>query len=138
MTIVPVPFIWASRIRFVDTDASGRIHYTAMFRHFETAEFEFMRSIGHPYGPLDPSQELRYPRVRVECDYLGALRCDDDIEIEVRVDRVGSASYTLGFTATSAGQKKAAGKITVVCMASSTGRARPLPDDLAETLRSRM
>ena len=39
---------WPSRIRFVDTAASGRIHYTAIFRHFETAEFEFMRSEVNP------------------------------------------------------------------------------------------
>ena len=30
-------FTWDVRIRFVDTDASGRIHYTAMFKYFEQA-----------------------------------------------------------------------------------------------------
>ena len=32
------PFRFETRIRFIDTDASGRIHYTAMFRYFESAE----------------------------------------------------------------------------------------------------
>ena len=138
MSPTPAPFVWQTRIRFVDTDASGRIHYTAMFRHFEAAEFEFMRSIGHGYGPLPGDQVVRYPRVRVECDYLAALRCEDVVDIEVRVDRVGNASYTIGFTVMFEGRKAAAGKITVACMNRDTGRAQPLPADLAQALRARM
>jgi acyl-CoA thioesterase FadM len=41
-----MPFIWPSRVRFADTDASQRIHFTAMLRHFEAAEIEFLRSLG--------------------------------------------------------------------------------------------
>ncbi len=39
------PFRFKTRIRFIDTDTSGRIHYTAMFRYFESAEIEFMRTL---------------------------------------------------------------------------------------------
>jgi YbgC/YbaW family acyl-CoA thioester hydrolase len=138
MTPAPHAFTWPSRIRFVDTDASGRIHYTALFRYFEAAEFEFMRSIGHPYGRLDPAEVIRYPRVHVEADFLAALRCDDDISTQVAVERVGGASYTLAFTVLLDGSKAAAGKITVVCMHSGTGRSHPLPADLAARLRERM
>ena len=34
------------RVAFPDTDASGRIHFTAMLRYFESAEIEFLRSFG--------------------------------------------------------------------------------------------
>jgi acyl-CoA thioester hydrolase len=132
------PFSWQSRIRFVDTDASGRIHYTAIFRHFEAAEFEFMRAIGHPYGIMDPTQVVRYPRVHVECDFNSALRCDDVISTEVTVERVGGSSYTLGFSVMHNDRQAARGKITVVCMNSGTGRSHPLPADLAEALRARL
>ena len=131
-------FAWPSRIRFVDTDASGRIHYTALFRHFEAAEFEFMRAIGHPYGSLEPEQVIRFPRVHVECDFTAALRCDDDIETEVAVERVGRASYTLVYNVLHEGRQAARGKITVACMSAETKRAHPLPDDLAAALRARL
>ena len=39
-------FIHRVRVAFVDTDASGRIHFTAMLRYFEAAEQEFLRSLG--------------------------------------------------------------------------------------------
>jgi len=122
----------------VDTDASGRIHYTAVFRHFEAAEFEFMRAIGHPYGALEPEQVVRYPRVHVECDFVSALRCDDEISTEVTVERVGRASYTLAYSVTHDSRPAARGKIVVACMNSETRRAHPLPEDLAAALRARM
>lgn len=128
------PFVWESRIRFVDTDASGRIHYTALFRHFEAAEFEFLRSIGCPYGSFEAS----FPRVHVDCDYLAALRSDDLISTEVKVDRVGRTSFTLAFAASLDGQPAAKGKIAVVCMDRRTQRPEPVPERLAAALRERM
>jgi acyl-CoA thioester hydrolase len=131
------PFEWQSRIRFVDTDASGRIHYSAIFRHFEAAEFEFMRSIGHVYNIAEQAP-LVYPRVHAECDYFSALRSEDPIVTQVTVERVGKSSFTLAFSVLLAGRKAGAGKITVVCTDSETGRAHPLPAALSEKLRSRV
>lgn len=125
------PFAWESRIRFVDTDASGRIHYTALLRHFEAAEFEFLRSIGCPYTSLEGS----YPRVHVECDYLSALVCDDAISTAVTVDRIGSSSFTFAFAVSVEGRAAAKGKITVVCIDRKTQRPQPIPERLAEALR---
>ena len=124
------PFIWESRIRFVDTDASGRINYTALFRHFEGAEFEFLRSLGCSYVTLEGG----YPRVHVECDYLAALRCDDIIWTAVTVDRVGGTSFTLAFSVSVEGRLAAKGKITVVCIDRMTQRPRPLPERLSQSL----
>ncbi|HTM48229.1 MAG TPA: thioesterase family protein [Bryobacteraceae bacterium] len=125
-------FVWESRIRFVDTDASGRIHYTALLRHFEAAEFEFLRSLGVSYHELEGG----YPRVHVECDYLSALVCDDLIATAVRVLRVGGSSFTLGYEASVAGRAAATGRITIVCIDKATQRSRPLPALLAERLRA--
>ena len=127
-------FTWESRIRFVDTDASGRIHYTALLRHFEAAEFEFLRAIGCPYTSFAP-EGVGFPRVHVECDYLSALRCDDLISTAVTVDRVGDTSFTLGFAVSVEGRAAAKGKITIVCTDHSTQRSRPVPERMAKALR---
>jgi len=117
----------------VDTDASGRIHYTALLRHFEAAEFEFLRSIGCPYSSLDGS----FPRVHVECDYLSALVCDDVISTVVTVDRVGSTSFTLAFGVSVEARAAAKGKIVVVCIDRETKKPHRIPERLAEALRRR-
>jgi YbgC/YbaW family acyl-CoA thioester hydrolase len=127
------PFVWKSRIRFVDTDASQRIHYSALFRHFEIAEDEFFRHIGHPYPLRGPG--VSYPRVHVEADYLRALWYDDEVEVAVWVDRAGRSSYTLGFGVCKDGVEAARGKITVVCMNLETQRAQEMPEDLVAAIR---
>ncbi len=131
------PFAWRSRIRFVDTDASGRIHYTALFRHFETAEEEFMRSLGFAYDTHDPRQ-LSYPRVHVEADYLSALKHDDPVYITVGVAKFGTSSYTLEFNLylEETSEVAASGLITVVCMSKKSQKAHPLPEELRATLRA--
>ena len=133
----PIPFIWPSRVRFVDTDASGRIHYTAMLRHFEAAEAEFLRALGFAYSVVDTSV-IDYPRVHVECDYTAVVKDDDLLHIAVAVERVGNSSYTLGFGASAEGRPVAHGRITIVCMDKQTGRSRPLPETLSSTLKNRL
>ena len=120
----------------MDTDASGRIHYTALLRHFEAAEFEFLRAIGCPYTSF-VNEGVGFPRVHVECDYLSALRCDDLISTAVTVERVGGTSFTLAFAVSAEGRAAAKGKITIVCIDPATQRPRPVPDRMAKALTSR-
>ena len=132
-----MPFRWPARIRFVDTDASGRIHYTSLLRHFEAAEAEFMRALGVSYSHL-PENNLAWPRVHVECDYLGALTYDDQVEIEVSVERIGRSSFTLGFEVLLEGKAVARGKIVVAAMDRSSAKSLPLPEGLVERLTKEM
>ena len=127
-------FIWKTRLLFVDTDASGRIHYSALFRHVEAAEMEFFRFVGRPFSQM-PSSELKYPRVRVEADYKAPLICDDLMDIHVWVDRIGRASYTLGFSFLKEGVEAAAAKEVIACMSAKTQSSHPLPDDLVALLK---
>jgi len=80
------PFRFQTRIRFIDTDASGRIHYTSMFRYFESAEIELLRKVGITY---DLRRYYAFPRVHVECDFIRAIAHDDLIEIEAALTKVG-------------------------------------------------
>ncbi len=129
-----MPFVYPSRVRFVDTDASGRIHYTAMLRHFEAAEAEFLRSHGLHYTG-EQSGGIGWPRVRVECNYTSPVRFDDLLDIAVTVERVGNSSFTLSFAASVAGRAVADGKLTIVCLDLAARRARSLPDEFGSGLR---
>jgi YbgC/YbaW family acyl-CoA thioester hydrolase len=119
------------RVAFPDTDASGRIHFTAMLRYFEAAEIEFLRSLGYCYRD---APDVGFPRVRVECEYRSAVDFDDELDIAVAVKRVGTSSYTLEFAALKDGVTAANGSIVVVCVG-RPGRAQALPEVLKEALR---
>ncbi|MDI3270435.1 MAG: thioesterase family protein [Bacillota bacterium] len=87
-------FSYRVRVRWADTDASGRIHNTAALRYFEEAAGDLFRHLGLSLeaglaGGLD------FPRVHVECDYLLPLGFDDALEIRVFRGRVGESSFAL-------------------------------------------
>jgi acyl-CoA thioester hydrolase len=124
------PFHFQTRIRFIDTDMSGRIHYTAMFRYFESAEIEFMRSLGITYI----QRQYSFPRVHVECDFLLTLTHDDVIDIEVMLSRLGRSSATLDFQTFKSGELAAKGRIVIVCMDRKTQRSTAIPDELRAQL----
>ena len=61
------------RVAWVDTDAGGRIHFTAAFRYAERAETALLRKLGLVDRLVD------YPRRRVEADFRRVLRFEDEV-----------------------------------------------------------
>jgi YbgC/YbaW family acyl-CoA thioester hydrolase len=122
------PFRFRTRIRFIDTDASGRIHYTAMFRYFESAELEFMRRLGVNYTEFG----YGFPRVHVECDFFSSIVYDDELEIEVFLTKLGRSSVRLEFRTLKEDKLAARGAVVIACMDKKTERAISIPPELRE------
>ena len=117
-----------TRVAWVDTDAGGRIHFTAAFRWAEAAETELMRRL----GVLGPGWG-DFPRRKVEAEYLSVLRFDDEIEIRLRVENVGRTSVTYAWTIAKEGEPHIKGRHTVVHV-NGEGRPEPLGDALRAAL----
>ena len=126
-----MPFRWSTRILFIDTDASGRIHYTALFRYFEAAEIEFFRAT----GVLHSHAGVSFPRVHVECDYRTAIRFDDLAVFEVSVGKIGSRSIHLKFRVLVNEVEAAAGVVVIAGMDRKTQTGVALPDSVKEKLQ---
>jgi YbgC/YbaW family acyl-CoA thioester hydrolase len=117
-----------TRVAWMDTDAGGRIHFTAVFRWAEAVETELMRRLG-VLGPEWGS----FPRRKVEAEYLKVLRFDDEIETRLRVDNVGRTSVTYAWTISKDGEAYVRGRHTVVHV-DAEGHPTPLPDGLRAEL----
>ncbi len=111
-----------ARVAWVDTDAGGRIHFTAAFRWAEAAEVALIRRL----GLLDAGWG-DYPRRKVEAEYLKVLRFEDELEIRLRVENVGRTSVTYAWTITKDGEPHVKGRHTVVHV-DEEGRPEPLAD----------
>ncbi len=133
------------RVPFHDVDSTGRIHFTAIFRYMEIAEHELRRSIGFPEATS--FKDIAFPRVHVECDFRGAIRYDDELTVEARVDSVRHSSWTVAIIVRitqEAGKIEqqgvsplvAEGYMTMVAMDQRTERAIPLPEALRSALVS--
>jgi acyl-CoA thioester hydrolase len=116
-----------SRVAWVDTDAGGRIHFTAPFRWAEAAETALLRSL----GLLDDWGD--YPRRAVEAEYLAVLRFEDEFEIELVVERIGTSSVTYSWEIRRDGEICVRGRHTAVHV-DADGRPVPLSPEVRRGL----
>ncbi|MFI5496717.1 acyl-CoA thioesterase [Actinoplanes sp. NPDC051859] len=80
-----------TRVAWIDTDAAGIYHNSAVTRYVEAAEAELMRAHGLPgYFPYAP-------RVRYEVEFEAALRFDQEVTAIVEIERIGTSSMTFAF-----------------------------------------
>jgi|SRR5690242_2193342 YbgC/YbaW family acyl-CoA thioester hydrolase len=120
------------RVNWVDTDASGLIHYTAALRYFEVAEHALMRKLFTGGTPVERTFLL--PRVHVEADYRAALRYPDEFECAARVAAVGRSSVTFSYEVRRMdGVVAIVGRIVAVAV-DAGGRSIPLPDAFRDAL----
>jgi acyl-CoA thioester hydrolase len=117
-----------ARVAWMDTDAGGRIHFTAAFRWAEGAETALMRRLGFLRDAWGD-----YPRRRVEAEYLKVLRFEDEIEIRLRVEKVGRTSVTYAWTIRKDGEPYVKGRHTVVHV-DAEGQPEPLDDGVRAAL----
>ena len=116
-------------MRWVDTDAGGRIHFTAAFRWAETAELELYRRL----GLLGHVPHL--PRRHVDAEFHRVLVFDDEIDVTLSVASVGRTSITYEWQITRAGELAVDGRHTVVHV-DADGRPEPIDDAMRAALTS--
>jgi YbgC/YbaW family acyl-CoA thioester hydrolase len=107
------------RVAWVDTDAGGRIHFTAVFRWAELVEMGLYRKLG-----LLEEGRGDYPRRRVEAEYLRVLVFDDEVELRIRVESVGRTSIHFVWEGVHDGEVAIVGTHTIVHV---DGNGRPAP-----------
>lgn len=121
------------RIQWVDTDASGRIHYTAALRFFERTEHALFLRLCDGKMP----QELgipNLPRVHVELDMMAELGLNDELDCTARVAKIGNSSITYGFEAVRLDETPClAGQIVAVAM-DDAGQSMHLPGNFRAIL----
>lgn len=115
------------RIQFVDTDSSQLIHYSSIFRYFEIMDHDFFRHIGYSYKELTQLGFVM-PRVHAECNYVGTIEYDDELEVHASIAKIGNSSFTYSFRFFKGNQLVAKGGITNVFISSSTGETVPIPE----------
>lgn len=115
------------RVAWVDTDAGGRIHFSNAFRWAELAETGLLRRLGllERWGD--------YPRKHAEAEFHKVLRFEDEIEVTLRVERVGRTSITYLWAIAKDGDVYITGRHTVVSV-DRAGRPEPLSDDVRAAL----
>ena len=92
----PFKFSARTRVGFSDTDAQGIVYYGRYNPYFDLARVEYLRSL----GLLQRRGEAGDFVMRAnDVEYFAPAVFDDEIEVYVRVSRLGRTSVTFAFAA---------------------------------------
>lgn len=132
------PFRTTRLVEFHDTDMAGIMHFASFFHYMESAEHEFLRSLGLSVHSTLGGELVSFPRVATSCQFKSPARCEEILNISIRISRLGSKSITYDFEFQIEGREVATGQITCVCCRVVPGgvlKAITIPADVADKLR---
>jgi acyl-CoA thioester hydrolase len=119
-------------VEWVDTDASGHQHNSAIMRWVEAAEAELFRNLALPeYFPSAP-------RVQQVVNYTAKLWFGQRVTTTVKIQKVGRTSMTLAFEVhghahpNSPGGLAAHGTLTTAHVPAGSASAQPWPERIRQ------
>ena len=120
-----------TRVGFSDTDAQSVVYYGRYNPFFDLARTEYLRSVEllHDDGPGEFVMRAN------DVEYFAPAKFDDELDIHVRVSRIGTTSITYEFAAHLAdGTLAVTAHQTLVYIDSTTRKPIPVPDRFREKL----
>jgi acyl-CoA thioester hydrolase len=112
---VAAEFSIRRRVQFAETDMAGIMHFAQYFRWMEEVEHAFFRSLGLSVVMKHEGVELGWPRVATSCEYFGPARFEEEVELTLRVTKVGEKSLNYEVAFMRGATRLALGKLTSVC-----------------------
>ena len=125
------------RVEFADADMGGIVHFARYLVFMETAEHEFLRSLGSEAFATREGVTIGWPRVEVSCQYLSPAHFGDVLDIHLRIARKGTSSLTYAMTISTDDRLVARGRMSAVCCIMGKGdglESIPIPEALAQRL----
>ena len=130
------PFRHPFRVRYAETDAQGVVFFGNYLIYFDTAISEYFRALGYDYANQVRDTGTDFHVVRASVEYHAPLRYDDEIEVGVKVSRLGKASlgFAVAIFAKDSGEPASTGEIVWVNADQSTGKSTPAPESLRKLI----
>jgi 4-hydroxybenzoyl-CoA thioesterase/acyl-CoA thioester hydrolase len=104
----------------------------------ETAEHEFLRSLGTSVAAKLDNLQLGWPRLAASCEYLSPAKFEEVLDIRISVARKGNKSMTYQFEFRRGEVLIARGQMSsACCVVSAEGKLKaiPIPDFIASQIQ---
>ena len=134
--LMPSEFSISHRVQFSETDMAGIVHFSNFYRWMEEVEHAFFRSIGLSVSMQHDDIHVGWPRVSTSCEFFGPVRFEDEVELTLRVSRVGDKSFSYEVDFLVQGKRVALGKTTSVCCSVDQGDMKSIP--IPEAIRQKL
>ena len=109
------PFTYSRIVQFAETDLAGIAHFANFFRWMEEAEHAYFRSVGLSVRTEYQEMEIGWPRVSTSCEFFAPARFEDQLQMAVRIAKMGEKSISWEIEFSRDGTRLALGKATTVC-----------------------
>jgi len=129
-------FVIEQRVAWSDIDLAGIVYFPRYFSYFENAELEWIRRQGLSYEGFLDEIGVWMPRVACHSNFRAPAKLAELLSIEMRLDRLGKTSFTLGFDAFRLPERTsiADGYIVVATVERETFRPTLVPERLVQLL----
>jgi acyl-CoA thioester hydrolase len=101
-------FHFPFRVRYSEVDAQAVVFNAHYLTYFDTAITEYFRALGYDYLGEVARTGIDFHTVKTVVEYKAPIRFDEDIEVCVRVARIGRSSINLALAIFAKGSEKGA------------------------------
>jgi len=124
------------RVRWAEVDKQGIVFNGHYLMYFDVAITEYYRALGYPYpeGLAQHGTDLFVKKAGVE--YHASAGYDDEIDVCVRVARLGRSSFEFKLEIYRADQLLVGGRVVYVNANPETRKSAALPDFLRTAINA--
>lgn len=134
-------FFHRHRVRWAEVDLQRIVFNPRYFEYFDAAITEYMRAAGFPYPEGLAAYGADFYAVDAHASFRGSARFDDEIDVGVRVARLGrtSARFELAVLRPCAGADDVlvTGRLVYVAAGGEPRRSMPLPRAFVDAVLAR-
>jgi acyl-CoA thioester hydrolase len=123
------------RVRWAEVDRQGIVFNAHYLAFFDVGVTEYYRALGYPYpeGLAAHGTDLYVKKAEVE--YHASAEYDDELEVAVRVSRLGRSSFEFTVEIYRGAQLLVSGRLVYVNADPATRKSAPLPEFLREAIK---
>ncbi len=128
------PFVHRIRVRYNECDAQGAVFNANYLVYFDVTITELWRDAFGSYDIALQKYGLDLVVAEANCRYLAPARFDDEVDVALTIEKIGTTAVTERYDVTRSGEQIAEGRVRHVFVDLSDGAKRPIPDDVRATL----
>ncbi|KJC37065.1 thioesterase [Bradyrhizobium sp. LTSP885] len=132
-------FHFPFRVRYSEVDAQAVVFNAHYLTYFDTAITEYFRALGYDYLGEVTRTGIDFHTVKSVVEYKAPIRFDEEIDVCVRVARIGRSSITLALAIFAKGSEdiRATGEIVWVATDQKTHQSVAVTEALRKLIASR-
>ncbi len=134
--MAPPPFRFSHtlRVRWAEVDLQGIVFNAHYLTYFDVAVTEYFRSIGRAYPREFVDRGFDTFAVKATLEYHSPARFDEELDLRLRVARLGRTSLKLAIEVHRGDEHLVTGELVYVCASVETRRPIPIPDFLRDAI----